>query len=598
MNVVGDFNLVFEETGAEAVDLVATHGIGSVVGPLRLGKREGCEGLDAVACDVGSLGSTSDLEEDKVAMEDGAVAARKDETHDIETVALWRSERDGGDELVGVRFEHDGLKGYDLLVFLLAKVVPSCDGGLKHHDARIAVGHDGEEAGDGKLGACLDILDEGAARRDVVGTVEVTHRHAWDEGIETINLRAAVVAHVSVPFVDDVVVLGVEPTCALGMGTEGVDHLMVVPGDIDVACSAFVTPYVATFAIEHGCATLMMVVDVVPDGAFIGVVAVFVELLFPSGAGEITVPGVEVGDDVVEVAGGVVLDETRRVELLGEMVHLFDPRLRAPVVASEAIGFACGEESPGLVEVDPREDGGVVEVATELTAHTAFPIFTTEGIVVGPPVGRILHDEETETVGPIELARDFGLDVDAVAIEAEVLGDLDLATHVGVGRIGVVALRVVALVEGELEVEWTPVEGDVGIFGAREGIDTDGTLPEIGTDEVGGGTFVQERHFDIVEIGVVEVPEMLIMKGEMETEDFIAALTARWGEGVVGFFTVGEVETDGVALRKWGIDSYFDTDDGVLGEGCEVDVVDVALTTGFDIDGLPYTAYIAVALFA
>ena len=109
---------------------------------------------------------------------------------------------------------------------------------------------------------------------------------------------------------------------------------------------------------------------------------------------------------------------------------------------------------------------------------------------------------------------------------------------------------------------------------------------------------MHEGDFDIVEIGVVEVPEMLIMKGEMEAEDFIAALTARGGEGVVGFFTVGEVETDCVALGEWRIDTYFDTDNGVLGEGREVDIVDVTLTTGFDIDGLPYTAYITVALFA
>ena len=57
--------------------------------------------------------------------------------------------------------------------------------------------------------------------------------------------------------------------------------------------------------------------------------------------------------------------------------------------------------------------------------------------------------------------------MNAVAIEAELLGYLDFVAHVGIGGIGVVALRVVALVESELQVEGTTVEGDVGIVGAR-----------------------------------------------------------------------------------------------------------------------------------
>ena len=236
-------------------------------------------------------------------------------------------------------------------------------------------------------------------------------------------------------------------------------------------------------------------------------------------------PGIEVGQDMVEIAGGVVLDETSGVELLGEEIHLLDPRLCGPMVATEAVGFACGEESPCLIEVDPREDGGMIVVATYLTTHATLPILSTEGIVVGPPVGRILHDEEAKAVGPIELAWDFGLDVNAVAIEAELLGYLDFAAHVGIGGIGVVALWVVALVEGELQVEGMTVEGDVGIVGSRKGIDADGSLTEVGTDEVGGRTFTLDGYFDFVEIGVVEVPKMLVVKWKMETKDSVASLS-------------------------------------------------------------------------
>ena len=65
--------------------------------------------------------------------------------------------------------------------------------------------------------------------------MEIAHGHTWDEGVEPVDLWAAVVTYVSVPLVDDIVVLGVEPSGTLGVSTEGVDHLMVVPGDVDVA---------------------------------------------------------------------------------------------------------------------------------------------------------------------------------------------------------------------------------------------------------------------------------------------------------------------------------------------------------------------------
>ena len=50
---------------------------------------------------------------------------------------------------------------------------------------------------------------------------------------------------------------------------------------IDIACGAFVAPDIATFAIEHGCSSLTVFIDVVPKGTFVGLAAVFVEFLFP-----------------------------------------------------------------------------------------------------------------------------------------------------------------------------------------------------------------------------------------------------------------------------------------------------------------------------
>ena len=88
------------------------------------------------------------------------------------------------------------------------------------------------------------------------------------------------------------------------------------------------------------------------------------------------------------------------------------------------------------------------------------------------------------------------------------------------------------------------------------------------------------------------------MKREMETEDAVAALSASGGEGVVGLFAIGEVQTDGIARREGRIDAHFNTDYGILGIGCEVNVVDVMLATCFEIDGLPDAANVAIALFA
>ena len=506
LDVIGYHDLVLEVTAAETVDLFAAHGVGGLFRPFGLGEAMRCKGPDGEAGSFGCLGSVLDTEEDEVAMEGIAKLVAQDEAHDIEAVST-RSGQDGGvDGLVGVGLEGNGVEEEDFLFDGFAKVVPSGEGGFEHQVAWVDIGHDGEITTDDDLALRLHVLDERTTWGDVVGRMEVAHRHTGDEGVETIDLGAAIVAHVSVPFVDNVVVLGVEPAGALGMGTEGIDHQMIVPRDIDVACGTIVAPDIAAFAVEHGDTRLMTVASVVPDGAFVGPTAVFVELRFPSGAGEVAMPGVEVGDEVVEVTGRVVLDKTGWVELLGELIHLFHPVLRGPVVATQSVGLAGGEESPCLVEVDPGEDGRVVEVATKLPAHTTFPVLAPKRVVVGPPVWSVLHDEEAKAVCPVELAGNFRLDVDAVAGKAELLGNLYVATHVVVGGIGVEALWVVALVEGELEVDGMTVEGDVGELGAGERVHADGTLTEVGLDNVEGRTFAGDGHFNLVEIGVVEVP--------------------------------------------------------------------------------------------
>ena len=70
------------------------------------------------------------------------------------------------------------------------------------------------------------------------------------------------------------------------------------------------------------------------------------------------------------------------------------------------------------------------------------------------------------------------------------------------------------------------IESDVGIVGAGKGVHANRALTEVRTYKVGGRTFTHKGNFDVVEIGVVEIPEVLVVKREMETEDAVAALNA------------------------------------------------------------------------
>ena len=58
------------------------------------------------------------------------------------------------------------------------------------------------------------------------------------------------------------------------------------------------------------------------------------------------------------------------------------------------------------------------------------------------------------------------------------------------------------------------------------------------------------------------------------------------------------METDGFARRERGIEAHFDADDGVLGIGCKVDVIDVTLAACFEVGRLPDATHVAIALLA
>ena len=78
-------------------------------------------------------------------------------------------------------------------------------------------------------------------------------------------------------------------------------------------------------------------------------------------------------------------------------------------------------------------------------------------------VGHLAPDQQPEPVAPIEEARVLDLLVDADAVEAERLDELDLAPErVGVGR-GQVRLRPVALLQHQPQVVGAAVEQEAAV---------------------------------------------------------------------------------------------------------------------------------------
>ena len=144
--------------------------------------------------------------------------------------------------------------------------------------------------------------------------------------------------------------LGVKPSGALGIAAEQVNHDVVVPGEIDIAGAAMISPNVAALAIDHRHIRLDIVTNVVEMASRIGVVAIVLDLPFPIPTGLIGMPGVDVALDMVLVAGALVLDKTGRIQALGQTVHRPDPLL-----GFFGVHMVLVEKSPCLVEIDVCE---------------------------------------------------------------------------------------------------------------------------------------------------------------------------------------------------------------------------------------------------
>ena len=309
-------------------------------------------------------------------------------------------------------------------------------------------------------------------------------------------------------------------------------------------------------------------------------------------------PGVEVRDHVVPVARGVVLDEARRIERLRPAVGVRHGALRPGQVARGAVSApvpAVAEESPRLVEEHPREDARMVVVAPDHVLE-AVPVLAEHRLGRRAPRARnVRHDEEPEPVRPVELARNLRLDVDAVAGESEPLRDEYLVLHELVGREGVEAFGMVALVEGELQVDRLVVESHVGISGPGHPADADLAHAEVGGDGI-LHAFAGQVQPDFVEVWMLEVPQLRLLERNLELRRHLSRLEL----GDDGFRAVLRPEADGEREELLGgcAELHLGRHPGIVDIRREAGGLDVCLAARLEVDGLPDSAHVAVALLS
>ena len=145
--------------------------------------------------------------------------------------------------------------------------------------------------------------------------MQVAQCHTVHEKAEAGLFARAIESPVAVPLVDDVVMLGIEPTGQFGMASKRVDRPVIIPAPVDVSGAALIAPHVAELGVQHGLARLSPRCLEIPMRSGIGAVADLLHALLPPPARQVLVPGVEVRLRVPATAARrVVLDQPRRVE--------------------------------------------------------------------------------------------------------------------------------------------------------------------------------------------------------------------------------------------------------------------------------------------
>jgi hypothetical protein len=496
-------------------------------------------------------------------------------SRDVDPLVTYRSAEEGL-ELDRYRVGFEGME--------LSEIVPTNQFGVKGESTGILVSH--ERSVERKVNPSsrlvlrVEILDW----RNVIMTLEIGDGHARDKLIQTIDLRRTVVLDIAVPFVDHVVMLGIEPAGTLGIAAESIHHDVVVPSVVAVTCAAFVTPDIATLAVDHRCTILLVATDVVIGASGEGSVNIFLYLVFPDEATAVGMPGIDVGLHMIMVAGTLVLYETGRVETLCQVIHGTHPFLGLRKIGT------IRAKAPGLIEINPCKDGGVVVVTLNLGTEAVLPVLTGFRNWLSPEVRSVSHDQETKFVSPIEFARNLNLDVDTVTIQSEILGNLDFILHELVTGEGIETFRMVALVKAELKIQRLVVEGDIIEVRSREWHDSYLTLSKIGIDFI----LVSKGSGNLIKEGIVQVPKMLVLDRNCEGGFVLSCYFS--GESVLSAGLESQCER--LTLGRGCCKGDIDLDIRVVNIGSKMQGTDIVLSTGLQVNCLPNSPGISVTLLA
>ncbi len=90
------------------------------------------------------------------------------------------------------------------------------------------------------------------------------HVHIRNELRQACKLLASVKSIVAIPLIDHIVMLGIQPACHQRMFSKLIHHDVVVPAPIHISGTAFITPHISTFAVEHGNFGLLIASNEVP----------------------------------------------------------------------------------------------------------------------------------------------------------------------------------------------------------------------------------------------------------------------------------------------------------------------------------------------
>src|SRR6266852_2000825 len=200
-------------------------------------------------------------------------------------------------------------------------------------------------------------------------------------------------------------VFGVQPAADLGVTAKCIDGAVVVPAPVHVAGAAFVTPYVPELRVTHRLTCLPPRRPEVPGRAGERAVAHLLVVRLPTPAGQVLVPGIEIGLGVSAAAThGVVFDESRGIERLGKTVIARDATLGLGQVPIAPIDLRF--ETPRLVEQHPAEDGRMVVVACDHAAQRRVVLIMADvPNWWGPPDSAAFREHDTALRGMI--ARDY-----------------------------------------------------------------------------------------------------------------------------------------------------------------------------------------------